>query len=166
MKQQFTKLIVLILVAATGFFAIIASGGGGGGGGESVSIDEVFWSAYRNPESFDAYLDTKTLDSRTSNCFLQHRDVALNNEQAKLRECSAILQGSPAWNDCHDEAEAFRNRAVMMNDIANTIDGSTRYDATQSYALLMITKSIFTEEDWNTFVDTLEELAPAYYCEY
>ena len=133
---------------------------------ETVSIDDAYWSAYRNPESFDAYLQTQAFDPRTSNCFLQHRDAALTREDAKLLECGVILQGSPAWNQCHEEAEAFHNQGVIMNDIASAIDGPMRFDETQAYAFLIITKSVLAEIDWNAFVDLLDEAVPPFYCEY
>ena len=68
---------------------------------ETVSIDDVYWSAYRDPVGFDSYLDNQTLDPRSSGCFRVHRDIALANEQSKLLECSVILEGSPAWHECH-----------------------------------------------------------------
>jgi hypothetical protein len=133
---------------------------------ENVGIDEVHWSAFRNPESFDAYLDTKTLDPRTSNCFLQHSNLAFAQADAKLLECSVILMYSPAWNQCHEEAEELENRGVLMKDIAGAVDGAIRFDETSAYALLIITKSFLTEIDWNAFVDLLDEAAPPFYCEY
>lgn len=133
---------------------------------ENVGIDEVFWSAFRNPESFDAYLAEQTLDPRTSNCFLQHRNLAFAQEDAKLLECSVILQGSIAWNQCHEEAEALHNRGVVMNDIASAIDGPVRFDETSAYAFLIITKMALTEINWDAFIDQLDEVAPPFYCEY
>lgn len=133
---------------------------------ETVNIDEVFWSAYRNPVGFDEYLSTQTLDPRTSNCFLQYRNTAFANEDAKLLECSVILQYTTAWNECHEEAEAFHNQGVIMNDIASAVDGPTRFDESQAYAFLIIAKSVFTEVDWNAFVDSLDEVTPPFYCEY
>lgn len=133
---------------------------------ETVSIDDVYWSAYRDPVAFDAYLDNQTLDPRTSGCFLQHRDMALTNEQTKLLECSVILEGSPAWNECHDEADALRTHAVIMNDIAIAIDGPGNFDETEAYAYLVIAKSALTEADWITFVEALNTVMPPLYCEY
>lgn len=158
----------LMSLTATILFALILSSAllGCSPKIETISIDDVYWSAYRNPESFDTFLDTQTLDSRTSDCFLQKRDIALNNEEAKLLECSAILQDSPPWYECHEEAENFHNQAAIMNDIASAIDGSTWFDETQSYAYLLIIKSVFTDTEWNTFVDTFEELTPPFYCDY
>jgi hypothetical protein len=133
---------------------------------ETVVIDEIFWEAFRDPVGFDMYLDAQTLDPRTSSCFRQFRDSALANEQSKLLECGVILEGSPAWNECHDEADAFRNNAVIMNDIANAIDGPGNFDETEAYIFLVITKSSFTEEDWSEFADALQAATPTYYCEY
>jgi hypothetical protein len=133
---------------------------------ETVSIDETYWSAYRNPESFDAYLDTAVLEPRTANCFFRHRDAAVNNLNAKLRECSVILQGSPAWNDCHDEADAFETQAVIFQDIGNTVAGTTTFDVTQAYTYLMLSKSLLNPADWEIFIDQLNELTPPFYCEY
>ena len=133
---------------------------------ETVTIDEIFWEAFRDPIGFDVYLDAQTLDSRTSSCFRQRRDAALSNEQAKLLECSVILEGSPAWNECHEEAEAFHNNAVIMNDIASAIDGPGNFDETEAYSYKVISKSLLTEEDWGEFIDALQEATPTYYCEY
>lgn len=133
---------------------------------EIVSIDDVYWSAFRNPVSFDAYLDAQSLDPRSSNCFLQHSNAVFKSEEAKLLECSVILVGSPAWNECHEEAEAFHNQGVIMKDIASAIDGPIRFDETQAYAYLIIAKSVFTEVEWNAFIDSLDEVTPAFYCEY
>ena len=131
-----------------------------------VNVDEVFWSAYRNPETFDSYLVGNQLDGRTANCFEQYRDKALNLEQLKLQECALMLTGSLLWNDCHEEAEEFHNNAVLMNDIARTIEGTTSFDATQSYALLVITKSLFTTDGWNTLINDLIAVAAPMQCRY
>lgn len=133
---------------------------------EIVNIDETYWSAYRNPESFDTYLQAQTLDPRSSNCFMQFSNAALTQEDAKLLECSVILQGSPAWNECHEEAEALHNQAVIMNDIASAIDGPMRFDESEAYAFLIIAKSIITETDWNALIDVLDEVTPPFQCEY
>ena len=131
-----------------------------------VSIDDLYWSAYRNPETFDSYLDTTVIDAKASNCFLRYSDQMFNFEQEKLLECGLILQGSPPWNECHDAAESFHNSGVILNNIAGAIDGPVRFDETQGYGFLVIAKSVFTDIDWNLFIDQLDEVTPPFLCKY
>lgn len=133
---------------------------------EKVSIDEVFWEAFRDPVGFDAYLDAQALDARTSSCFRQYRDEAFANEQDKLLECSVIIAYTPPWDDCHNEAEVFHNNGVAMNDIAGAIDGPGNFAETSTYSYLVINKSFLTDADWNAYVDVLQAAAPPYVCKY
>jgi len=128
-----------------------------------VSVDDLYWSAYRNPETFDSYLGTAVIDAKASNCFLRYRDRAFNSEQAKRLECGQISQDTPAWNECHDEVDAFHNGGVILNNIAGAIDGPVRFDETEGYGYLVIAKSVITDIDWNSLVDALDAVTPPIY---
>lgn len=133
---------------------------------EIVSVDEIYYSAFRSPETFDADLPSLVKDDRSADCLRRLRDQALNEENQKLLECGQLITGSNAWNECHTEAESHGNRAAIMNDIANAIEGPTRFDETQGYAFLILSKMALTEIEWNEFINLLQSVTPEFKCEY
>ena len=87
----------------------------------TVDISAIYWSAVRNPETFDTYLATQNIEARASDCFLRHSNNYFNAEQAKLDECYQMVSYSPMWNACHDEADNLRNGGVIRRDISRAM---------------------------------------------
>lgn len=132
---------------------------------EVVNVDNLFWSAWRNPETFDTWLASQTVDPAASVCLRSHGNEAFAAEQNQLLQCDQLLTGSPAWNECHEAAESLHNRGVILFDIARTIDGMTRFDATEGGQYLILSKSILGEAGWNTLADIAQANAPPLECE-
>ena len=132
---------------------------------ETVNTKSIFFNAYREPENFDDNVSALDIQSGTSKCLKKLSDESFQNEQDKLLECSVILSGTPAWNECHDEAASFSNQGVILLNIANTVDGKSRFDTSSGGTFLILSKSLFSEADWISFVAVLEDLTPEMTCE-
>lgn len=131
-----------------------------------VNVDNLYWSAFRSPETFDEDLKMLPVPSRASECLRDLSDDSFELEQGRLRECGQMLTGSPAWNECHSEAEAHHNRGVIQSDIADAIDGEQRFDESEGGTYLMLSKSIVGEAEWEQLVEDVDAATPPVECEY
>jgi hypothetical protein len=131
---------------------------------EAVDVDNLFWTAWRDPESFDAWLAGNTVDPGAPGCLRHLASKAFNEEQAQLQECSQMVSGSPEWTECHETAESVHNRGVVLNDIARACDGSARFDATQGGQYLIGAKTLVGQSNWYSFSDILRQSLPRFEC--
>ena len=157
--------MALVFVALFGSGCCIGVLGVGDCDEDMVSVDSLVWSAWRNPESFDAWLAGQTVDRDAAPCLRSISDDALTAWQAKLLECGQILSGSPAWELCHEEAEGLHNRGVVMSDLARTVEGTTRFAATSGGSFLIQSKGGLGTADWNALVDSLDASVEPFECE-
>lgn len=130
-----------------------------------ISVDSLFWAAWRDPETFDSYLRSTTVDPQSSTCLRRYAEEAFAEEQRRLRECSAILTGSPAWNECHEQAEGAHDRGVVLSDIARAIDGQVTFASTEAARFLRLGKSIAGQAVWYQLADALRANVPRMECE-
>jgi hypothetical protein len=129
-----------------------------------INVDPIFWTAFRDPETFDTWLTGQTIDPAAPGCMRHLAAKAFNEEQAQLQECSQMVSGTPAWNECHEEAEAAHDRGVVLNDVARACDGTIRFDATQGGQWLISAKTIVGESEWYSFTDILRQSLPPFEC--
>ena len=131
---------------------------------DKIEVDPLFWTAWRDPESFDTWLTTNSVDAGAPGCLRHLASKAFNEEQTQLQKCGQMVSGTPEWNACHDTAEAVHNRGVVMNSIAGACDGTTRFDATQGGQYLIAAKSIIGQSSWYSFTDALMQSLPPFEC--
>jgi hypothetical protein len=130
----------------------------------TINVDTIFWTAFRDPESFDAWLAGHPADPGAPSCLRHLASKAFSEEQVQLRQCSQMVSGTPEWNDCHDIADQAHNRGVVLNDLGRTCDGSVRFDATEGGQYLMAAKNLVGQSDWYSFADVLRQNSPRFEC--
>lgn len=130
-----------------------------------IDVSDIFWSAWRNPESFDDWLAGQTIDPGAAGCLRSRAEAAFDASEARLRECNQLLSPSTAWNECQQESEQLHNSGVVLNDIARTIEGRTRFENTDSYQILIWGKDLAGAATWNALADALRDLMPPLECE-
>lgn len=131
---------------------------------QGVDADVVFYEAFRNPETFDDWLLVNQVRGDVVGCLRSRAATFFSMEASQLNTCDGLLTGSPNWNSCHETAESFHNAGVLANDIARTIEGQTRFDATQSYAALILLKATLGAAAYEGFVDVLRDQLPPVSC--
>lgn len=132
---------------------------------EKVDSKPVFAEAVRSPDTFDAELRALSYHDRTAECLRVQAEDALEMEDRQLSECAQILTGTPAWNECHDVAEAWHNRGVILTDVANALEGERRFDQSSGGQYLLLARDFLGPAAYEMLVDTLIELAPDMTCE-
>jgi len=161
MKTRMLPVVALACLFTSGCPCIL---GIGDCDDETINVDTIFWTAWRDPEAFDAWLTGQTVDPGAPGCLRHLASVAFGEEQAQLRECGQMVSGTPEWNECHASAEAVHNRGVVLNDIARACDGTIRFDATQGGQYLMAAKTLVGQADWYAFSDILRQSSPRFEC--
>lgn len=131
---------------------------------EGVPVSDVFWRAFTEPETFDDWLRGQQVERGAASCLRSRATRFLNDEQNKLRECSQIVTGSPAWEQCHDDAVGYHNGGVVAQDIASTLDGTARFANTNAGRDLILRKSVLGSALWNQLINELRGLFPRIEC--
>lgn len=132
---------------------------------DTVNVREVFLRAVAEPDRFDAALPTIELEGGTSRCLGSLSDEALAAEQNKLVECGQLVTESPSWEVCHEEAEAFHNNGVVLNDIKNAADGRVRFDDSSGGQFLILAKNALGPAEYEALIDLLQDTVPDLECQ-
>jgi hypothetical protein len=119
----------------------------------TIDVSYIFWQAYSSPDTFDDWLASQSLEPGTAACFRSHANKWFQAKENKLSECYQMSTGSTAWNECHNEADQIHNSAVLLNDIARTIDGYTRFNETQMGRYLISMKQLLGDVEWNELMN-------------
>ena len=132
---------------------------------EGVSADTVFWRAYSDPGTFDAWLGTQTVSGKAAGC-LENRSRALFDlSESKLRECGQLVSGTSTWTACHQEREQYNNGGVIARDLAQTLRRTTRFDQTDAGRYLIALRSAIGSSDWNAVIDLARRNLPPVQCD-
>lgn len=130
---------------------------------ETVNVDDVYWSAYRNPESFDAALPTMELHPRTSEVFRLHGQDRFAKANAKLDERDQFELYSPLWRKCDEEAIELHNQGVVFRDIMLAIDRTVPFSSSETGMALIFGKTYwetrFGPGSWAALVAQARSLA-------
>lgn len=129
----------------------------------TVSVDDIYWSAWRDPEGFDTWLSTQTPPPNAASCLEERADLFFRLEQDQLLTCRDYLSGSRSWNECHDQADNYHNGGVVAQDIARALNGTARFADTSGGAYLTLARQIIGPE-WTAFIDSLRRLVPPIEC--
>lgn len=132
---------------------------------EHVDVRPLFLAAVRSPDRFDDQIPGLSPHERASECLRQRADVAFDEEESQLRECSVILTGSPAWNECHERAEALHNNGVILGDVAAAVEGSRSFAQSSGGQYLILTRLAVGDALYSQVVALIEEVAPPMECE-
>ena len=127
-------------------------------------VSEVFWRAFSEPETFDAWLATRKVESGAASCLRSRSDRFWSDYQNKLRECGQLISGSSLWDACHDEADGMSNGSVVARDLAQALEGSTRFDATSAGQYPIGTKRMLGPEQWGELIAAIREAIPEIEC--
>jgi hypothetical protein len=131
---------------------------------DGVAADDVFWRAYMDPSSFDAWLADETVDSDAASCINKYAEKNFADSRERLRQCGQLLTSSPEWTRCHEESESLNDGGVVANDIANAIQRRTRFDQSQGGLMLIQAKSLVSTAEWNSFIQQLRAAVPPLSC--
>ena len=101
------------------FVWIQGSGCGPGDNCEDVTVNEVFVSAFRSPETFDADHSSLQVHVGASQCLRDFAQEAFRAENDKLVECGQLTSGSSAWN------ARFSTRTVSSRDTTRVTPGTS-----------------------------------------
>lgn len=152
-------LIILLLTASAACF----HGDEVTGPTPTVSVDDIYWAAWRDPDTFDAWLSTQTPPPNAASCLQERADLFFQLEEDQLVTCRSYSSGSRSWNECHDQAESYHNGGVVAQDIARTLNGTTRFADTSAAVYLTLGKAA-TGTGWTAFINSLRELVPPLQC--
>lgn len=130
-----------------------------------VNVDDLFWRAWRNPETFDSYLASASVDPKAAECLTTHSNAAFGEQQKQLRECAALVSGSDLWNACHERAEQAQLRGVILRDISAAVQGRTKFSQTQGGQYLIMAKALVGVGSWYEGADLARAVAPSLTCE-
>jgi hypothetical protein len=131
-----------------------------------VDVDDLVLAATTTPEQFDARIGMLGVDEDDPRCLRQLAADVYDEENAKLRECAALLTGSPLWEECHEEAAGLHNRRVLLEDVAGAVEGGARFDRSRSGLLLIDAKQLLGAAAYEAYVAELNELLPAQTCDF
>ncbi len=132
----------------------------------SVDVTDLYFAAWRNPETFDTYLTSVRVDSQASRCLREFGEKALRASQEQLAKCAQMVSYTPQWEDCHEERENLNNQGVVFLNIASAVDGQTRFSATEAYQLLTLGKAVAGASAWNQLIDQLRATTPRLECKW
>ena len=132
---------------------------------EDVNVNEVFISAFRSPETFDANHSSLQVHVGASQCLRDFAQEAFQAENEKLVECGQLISRSSAWNACHEEAEQHGLRGTILNDIAAALDGSRRFDASAGGTQLIFVKEALGAAEYEAFIDAVTANLASLNCE-
>lgn len=129
-----------------------------------ISAETIFWQAYTDPQSFDQWLTTQTVDRNSAACLRSRSQTLSAQSQSRLRECRQLTSYTTEWNRCHEESEQMESASVVANDIANAIDRTRRFDASSGGQMLIQTRFVVGVANWNETITLLRQVMPRFSC--
>jgi hypothetical protein len=159
-KRWTRPLLLWIAAAALGCWPSSPSTTEEGG----LSADVVFWRAYSDPGTFDAWLSTQIVSKKAAACLQERSSALLSLSQSRLRQCGQLVTGSDAWNECHNESEQYETGGIIAGDLARTLQGTTQFKDTDGGRYLILAKSVVGASDWEATMALVRSQLPPVEC--